>query len=84
MVTYVYDSLEFRMHELHAAIRILRKKPEFDELCFRIYVTGDDINLYRTSLEEEAKNYGYNIYFKPGNVGTTLGMIKYIGSEYWG
>lgn len=83
MFTYVYDSLEFRMKELHDAIKVLRQKPEFDELCFRVYVPGDDINLYRSSLEEEAKNHGYDIYFKPGKVGTTLGMIKYISFEYW-
>lgn len=77
------DSLEYRLDELLDAIRILRKKPELGDMCFRVYYPGEDINLYRSSLEEEARNYGYNIYFKPGNVGTTLGMIKYVASEYW-
>ena len=77
------NSLEYRMAELLTAIRILRKKPELGDFCFRIYYPDEDINLYRSSLEEEAKKYGYNIYFKSGNVGTTLGMIEYVTSEYW-
>lgn len=83
MLTAKYDSLEFKMEELHDAIKVLRIKPDLDELCFRVYAPDDDINLYKSNLEEEARNYGYNIYFKPGNVGTTLGMIKYVASEYW-
>ena len=77
------NSLEYRMAELLTAIRILRKKPELGDFCFRIYYPDEDINLYRSSLEEEAKKYGYNIYFKSGNVGTTLGMIEDVTSEYW-
>ena len=77
------NSLEYRVAELLTAIRILRKKPELGDFCFRIYYPDEDINLYRSSLEEEAKKYGYNIYFKSGNVGTTLGMIEDVTSEYW-
>lgn len=77
------DSLSYRIAELISAIIVLRKSPELGELCFRIYLPDEDINLYRSELEEEAEKYGYNIYFKPGNVGTKLGMIKYIASEYW-
>lgn len=84
MFTGRYDSLERKMMELHNAIKVLRKKPEIGDICFRVYCPGEDINLYRSSLEEEAKKYGYNIYFKSGNVGTTLGMLEDITSEYWG
>lgn len=77
------NSLSYRMKELLSAIKVLREKPELGELCFRIYLPDEDINSYRTSLEEEAKNYGYNIYFKSGNVGTKLGMLKDVTSEYW-
>lgn len=77
------NSLEYRMAELLTAIRILRKKPEIGEVCFRVYYPDEDINLYRPDLEEEAKNYGYNIYFKSGNAGTTLGMLEDITSKYW-
>jgi hypothetical protein len=78
-----YNSLEFKMAELHDAIKDLRKNPEVDEVCFKVYSQYDDISLHRSSLEEEAKKYGYNIYFKPGPVGTTLGMLKDVTSEYW-
>jgi len=77
------DSLEYKMRELHNAIRVLRKKPELGEICFRIYCPYEDINLYRSELEEEAKKYGYNIYFKSGNVGTKLCMLKDLASDYW-
>ena len=77
------NSLEYRMAELLSTIKVLRNKPELGELCFRIYLPDEDINLYKSSLEEEAKNYGYNIYFKSGNVGTTLGMLKDATEEYW-
>ena len=77
------NSLEYRMAELLTAIRILRKKPELGDFCFRIYYPDEDINLYRSSLEEEAKKYGYNIYFTSGNSGTTLGMLEDVTSEYW-
>lgn len=77
------NSLGYRMAELLDAIRVLRKKPELGEICFRVYRPDEDINLYRSSLEEEAKKYGYNIYFKSGNVGTTLGMLEDITPEYW-
>ena len=77
------NSLEYRMAELLSAIRILRKKPELGDFCFRVYYPDEDINLYRSDLEEEAKNYGYNIYFKSGNVGTKLGMLAYVAAEYW-
>lgn len=76
-------TLEYRMKELHDAIEILRKKPELGELCFRIYAPDESINAYRSYLEKEARTYGYKIYFKPGNVGTTLGMLKDVTSEYW-
>lgn len=76
-------SLERKMTELHNAIEVLRKNPELGDMCFRVYCPGEDINLYKSDLEKEANNYGYNIYFKSGNAGTTLGMIKYIASEYW-
>jgi len=76
-------SLSYRISELLSAIIVLRKSPELDELCFRIYYPDEDINLYRPSLEEEAKKYGYNIYFKSGNIGTTLGMLKDAALEYW-
>ena len=72
-----------RMEELLSAIRILRKKPELGEVCFRVYRPDENINLYRSSLEEEAKKYGYNIYFRSGNAGTILGMLEDITSEYW-
>ena len=74
---------EARMAELLNAIGVLRKKPELGEVCFRIYRPDENINLYRSSLEEEAKKYGYNIYFKSGNAGTTLGMLEDVTSEYW-
>ena len=74
---------EARMEELLSAIRILRKKPELGEVCFRVYRPDEDINLYRSSLEEEAKKYGYNIYFRSGNAGTTLGMLEDVTSKYW-
>ena len=77
------NSLEYRVAELLSVIRILRIHPELDEICFRVYSPGDDINLYRAALEEEAKKYGYNIYYKPGNYGTTLGMLEDVTSEYW-
>lgn len=77
------DSLEYRMAELLSAIKVLRERPDIYDICFRIYCPGDDINLYRSSLEEEAKKYGYNIYFKSGNVGTTLGMLEDATEEYW-
>lgn len=77
------NSLEYIMAELLSAIRILRKKPELGDFCFKVYYPDEDINLYRSSLEEEAKKYGYNIYFKSGLAGTKLGMIKYVASEYW-
>ena len=77
------SSLEYRMAELLSAIRILKKDPELGEVCFRVYSPGDDINLYRSSLEEEAKKYGYNIYFKSGIAGSTLGMLEDVASKYW-
>ena len=77
------NSLKYRMTELLSAIRVLRKQPELGELCFRVYVPDDDINSYRSDLEEEAKKYGYNIYFKSGNLGTKLGMLEDVASEYW-
>ena len=77
------NSLEYRITELLTAIRILRKRPELGEICFRIYYPDEDINSYRSSLEEEAKKYGYNIYFKSENVRTTLGMLEDVTSEYW-
>lgn len=77
------DSLEYRLDELLDAIRILRKKPELGDMCFRVYYPGEDISSCRVALEEEAKNYGYNIYFKSGKVGTTLGMLKDAALEYW-
>ena len=78
------NSLSYRMAELLSAIKVLRNKPELGELCFRIYLPDEDINSYKASLEDEAKNYGYNIYFKSGNAGTKLGMLKDVTSEYWG
>lgn len=78
------NSLSYRMAELLSAIKVLRNKPELGELCFRIYLPDEDINSYKASLEKEAKNYGYNIYFKSGNAGTTLGMLEDVASEYWG
>ena len=77
------NSLSYRMAELLSAIKVLREKPDLGELCFRVYLPDEEINSYRASLEEEAKNYGYNIYFKSGNVGTKLGMLKDVTSEYW-
>ena len=77
------NSLEYRMAELLSAIRILRKKPELGEICFRVYCPDENINSCRSSLEEEAKKYGYNIYFTSGNSGTTLGMLEDVTSEYW-
>lgn len=77
------DSLEYRLDELLDAIRILRKKPELGDMCFRVYYSDEDINLYKSELEKEAEKYGYNIYFKPGNMGTKLGMLEYIAAEYW-
>lgn len=79
----VRNSLEYRMAELLSAIRVLRKKPELGEICFRVYCPDEDTNSCRSSLEEEAKKYGYNIYFKSGNSGTTLGMLEDVTSEYW-
>lgn len=78
-----YNSLEFKMKDLHYAIEGLRKKPELGEICFTVYPSHEDINLYRSSLEEEAKKYGYNIYFKPWELGFTLGMLEDVTSEYW-
>ena len=72
-----------RMEELLNAIEVLRKKPELGEVCFRVYRPDENINSYRSSLEEEAKKYGYNIYFKSGNYGTTLGILEDVTSEYW-
>ena len=83
MFTDEYDSLSYKMMELHNAIEVLRKKPELGEICFRVYSPDDDINLYRSSLEEEAKKYGYNICFKSGIAGTTLGILEDITPEYW-
>lgn len=77
------NSLEYRMAELLDAIRVLRKTPELGEICFRVYRPDENINLCRSSLEEEAKKYGYNICFKSGNYGTTLGMLEDVTSEYW-
>ena len=77
------DSLDYRMAELLSAVKVLREKPELGELCFRIYLPDEDINSCRAALEKEAKNYGYNIYFKSGNVGTKLGMLEDVASEYW-
>ena len=77
------NSLEYRVAELLTAIKILRKKPELGDFCFRVYYPDEDINSYRSTLEEEAKNYGYNIYFKSGNAGTTLGMLEDVTSKYW-
>ena len=77
------NSLSYRMAELLSAIKVLRNKPELGELCFRVYLPDENINSYRASLEEEAKDYGYNIYFKSGKTGTTLGMLKDVASEYW-
>lgn len=77
------NSLEYRMAELLSAIRILRKKPELGEVCFRVYRPDENINSCRSSLEEEAKKYGYNIYFKSGIAGTTLGILENVTSEYW-
>lgn len=77
------NSITYRMAELTSAIKVLREKPELGEFCFRVYYPDENINLYLSSLEEEAEKYGYNIYFKPGNVGTTLGMLKDVTSEYW-
>ena len=77
------NSLGYRMAELLDAMRVLRKKPELGEICFRVYCPDEDINSYRLELEEEAKKYGYNIYFKSGNAGTTLGMLEDVASEYW-
>ena len=78
------NSLSYRMAELFSAIKVLRERPDIIEICFRVYYPDEDINSYRTSLEDEAKNYGYNIYFKSGNAGTKLGMLKDVTSEYWG
>ena len=77
------NSLEYRMAELLSAIRILRKSPSLSEICFRVYYPDEDTNSYRSSLEEEAKKYGYNIYFTSGNAGTILGMLEDVTSEYW-
>lgn len=77
------DSLEYRMAELLSAIKVLRERPDIYGICFRIYFPDEDINLYRSALEAEAKNYGYNIYFKSGKTGTTLGMLKDAALEYW-
>lgn len=77
------DSLEYRMAELLSAIKVLRERPDIYDICFRIYCSDEDINLYRSELENEAKKYGYNIYFRSGNVGTTLGMLKDAALEYW-
>lgn len=77
------DSLKYRISELLSAIFILRKRPDIYDICFRIYYPDEDINLYRSSLEEEAKKYGYNIYFKSGKTGTTLGILKDAALEYW-
>ena len=72
-----------RMEELLNAIRILRKKPELGEICFRVYRPDENINSCMSSLVEEAKKYGYNICSKPGNYGTTLGILEDVTSEYW-
>lgn len=77
------NSLEYRMEELLNAIEVLRKKPELGEVCFRVYRPDENINSCRSSLEEEAKKYGYNICFKPGNYGTTLGILEDVTLEYW-
>ena len=74
---------EARMAELLNAIEVLRKKPELGEVCFRVYRPDENINSCRSSLEEEAKKYGYSICFKSGNYGTTLGMLEDVTSEYW-
>ena len=78
------DPLSYRIAELLSAIRVLKKRPDIIEICFRVYSPDDDINLYRSELEAEAEKYGYNIHFKSGKVGTTLGMLKDVTSEYWG
>lgn len=83
MFTGRYDSLERKMKDLHDAIEDLRKNPELGEICFMVYPPGEDINSCRAALEEEAEKYGYNIYFKSGNVGTKLGMLKDVTPEYW-
>lgn len=75
--------LGYRLSELHDAIEVLRKKPELGEICFKIFLPGIPINPYKSALEKEAKTYGYTVYFKPGNAGTTLGMLKDVTSEYW-
>ena len=72
-----------RMEELLNAIGTLRRNPELGEVCFRVYRPDEDINSCMSSLEEEAKKYGYNICFKPGNYGTTLGILEDVTSEYW-
>ena len=77
------NSLEYRVAELLTAIRVLRKIPVLGEVCFRVYRPDENINSCRSYLEEEAKKYGYNICFKPGNYGTTLGMLEDVTSEYW-
>ena len=77
------NSLKYRITELLSAIRVLRKKPELGEVCFRVYHPDEDTNSYRSDLEKEAEKYGHNIYFKSGNAGTTLGMLEYVESEYW-
>ena len=77
------NSLEYRVAELLTAIRVLRKIPVLGEICFRVYRPDEDINLYRSYLEEEAKKYGYKISFKRGKAGTKLGIIEYALEEYW-
>ena len=77
------NSLGYRMAELLDAIRVLRRHTELGEICFRVYYPDENINSCRSSLEEEAKKYGYNICFKSGVSGTTLGMLEDITPEYW-
>lgn len=77
------NSLEYRIAELISAIRVLRKKPELGEICFRVYRPDESINSCRSSLEEEAKKYGYSICFKSGIAGTKLGILEDVTSEYW-
>lgn len=82
-VKKVKDTLEYNIKDLHDTISLLRKKPELGELCFRVYLSYEDTYQYRSELEKEAKAYGYNLYFKAGKAGTTLGMLKDLTSDYW-
>ena len=77
------NSLECRMKELHDAIEVLRKHKELSEICFKVYLSYEDTYPYRYDLEKEAIIHGYNIYFKAGDAGTTLGMLEDVTSRYW-